>query len=53
MTGHTERDRENRQSKQQQYFGRVLRGVARDDFVLARTNRKQIIRPSNSGEYPS
>ena len=36
MTGGTERRRENRQSKQQQDFRRVLREVARDDFVQER-----------------
>ena len=39
MTGHTERDREDRQSKQQQDFRRVLRDVARDDFVQERQAR--------------
>jgi hypothetical protein len=33
MTGHTERRREFQQSKQAQDFRRVLRDVARDDFV--------------------
>jgi hypothetical protein len=41
MTGGTERDRENRQSKQQQEFRRVLRDVARDDFVQERQARDQ------------
>jgi hypothetical protein len=35
MTGATDRDREDRQSKQQQDFRRVLRDVARDDFSPA------------------
>ena len=39
MTGQTERDREERQSKQQQAFRRVLRDVARDDFVQERQAR--------------
>lgn len=39
MSGHTARDRESRQSKQQQDFQRVLRDVARDDFVQERQNR--------------
>jgi hypothetical protein len=36
MTGQTEREREQRQSKQQQDFRRVLRDIARDDFVQER-----------------
>ena len=36
MTGGTERRREDRQSKQQQAFRRVLRDVARDNFVQER-----------------
>jgi hypothetical protein len=39
MTGQTARDRENRQSKQQQDFRRTLRDVARDDFVQERQAR--------------
>jgi len=39
MAGNTERDREQRQSKQQQDFRRVLREVARDDFVQERQAR--------------
>jgi hypothetical protein len=38
--GATERDREHSQSKQQQQFRRVLREVARDDFVQERQDRK-------------
>lgn len=38
--GDTSRDREQRQSKQQQQFRRVLRDVARDDFVQERQERK-------------
>ena len=44
MEGATERDRENRQSKQQQDFRRVLRDVARDDFVQERQARKDELR---------
>jgi hypothetical protein len=40
MTGQSEREREQRQSKQQQQFRRVLRDVARDDFVQERQDRK-------------
>ena len=43
MRGKTERDREDRQSKQQQAFRRVLRDVARDDFVQERQAHKQEI----------
>jgi hypothetical protein len=39
MTGHTERDREERGSSQQQQFRRVLREVSRDDFVQERQRR--------------
>lgn len=39
MRGGTERDRENRQSRQHQDFQRVLRDVARDDFVKERQSR--------------
>ena len=39
MTGDCERDREERRSKQQQDFRRVLRDVARDDFVQERQVR--------------
>jgi hypothetical protein len=41
MKGGTERRREDRQSKQQQDFRRVLRDVARDDFVQERQARDQ------------
>lgn len=41
MRGDTERDREDRQSTQQQQFRRVLRDVARDDFVQERQARDQ------------
>lgn len=37
MRGGTARDREERQSKQQQQFRRAIRDVARDDFVQERT----------------
>jgi hypothetical protein len=40
MRGDTERDRAQYQSKQQQQFRRVLREVARDDFVQERQERK-------------
>jgi Protein of unknown function (DUF3102) len=40
LRGTTDRDREERQSKQQQQFRRVLRDVARDDFVQERQDRK-------------
>ena len=39
MTGNTERNREQRQSKQQQAFRRVLRDVAADTFVQERQSR--------------
>ena len=41
MRGDTERRREDRQSKQQQEFRRVLRDVARDDFIQERQARDQ------------
>lgn len=41
MRGDTERRREERQSKQQQDFRRVLRDVARDDFIQERQARDQ------------
>jgi hypothetical protein len=44
MRGDTERDREHRQSKQQQDFRRVLRDVARDDFVQERQARDDEIK---------
>jgi hypothetical protein len=44
MRGATERDREQRQSKQQQAFRRVLREVARDDFVQERQTRDDEIK---------
>jgi hypothetical protein len=44
FTGHTERDREHRQSTQQQQFRRILRDVARDDFVQERQARDDEIR---------
>lgn len=44
MTGHTGRDREDRQSTQQQQFRRVLRDVARDDFVQERQARDDEIK---------
>jgi hypothetical protein len=44
MTGQTEREREDRQSKQQQDFRRVLRDVARDDFVQERQTRDDEIK---------
>jgi hypothetical protein len=40
MIGNTTRDREERQSKQQQEFRRVMREVARDDFVQERQDRQ-------------
>jgi hypothetical protein len=40
LRGTTDRDREERQSKQQQAFKRVMRDVARDDFVQERQERK-------------
>lgn len=36
MTGRRDREREQRQSKQHQDFKKVLRDIARDDFVQAR-----------------
>jgi hypothetical protein len=44
MTGGTERRREGRQSTQQQAFRRVLRDVARDDFVQERQARDDEIK---------
>lgn len=44
MRGDTERAREQRQSKQQQAFRRVLRDVARDEFVQERQARDDEIR---------
>jgi hypothetical protein len=44
MRGGTERDREHRNSKQQQDFRRILRDVARDDFVQERQTRDDEIR---------
>jgi Protein of unknown function (DUF3102) len=44
MRGDTERDREHRQSTQQQQFRRILRDVARDDFVQERQARDDEIR---------
>jgi Protein of unknown function (DUF3102) len=44
MTGSTARDRAHRQSKTQQDFRRVLRDVARDDFVQERQARDDEIR---------
>jgi hypothetical protein len=44
MTGGTERRREDRQSTQQQAFRRVLRDVARDDFVQERQARDDEVR---------
>ena len=44
FTGHTERRREERQSTQQQNFRRVLRDVARDDFVQERQTRDDEIK---------
>lgn len=44
MTGQRERDREDRQSTQQQQFRRVLRDVARDEFVQERQARDDEIR---------
>jgi hypothetical protein len=46
MRGDTEREREDRQSRQQQDFRRVLRDVARDDFVQERQARDQTCRSS-------
>lgn len=42
--GATERDREHRQSTQQQQFRRVLRDVARDEFVQERQARDDEIK---------
>jgi hypothetical protein len=39
MSGATERDREHRTAKQQQDFRRMLRDVARDNFVDLRRAR--------------
>jgi len=44
FSGDTERDREHRQSTQQQQFRRVLRDVARDDFVQERQARDDEVR---------
>jgi hypothetical protein len=44
MRGDAERDRAHRQSKTQQDFRRVLRDVARDDFVQERQARDDEIR---------
>jgi len=44
MRGDAERDREHRQSTQQQQFRRVLREVARDDFVQERQARDDEIK---------
>ncbi|SRR6266436_3503908 len=44
MRGETERDREDRQSKQQQDFRRVLRDVAREEFVQERQTRDDEIK---------
>jgi Protein of unknown function (DUF3102) len=44
MDGDTERAREHRQSTQQQQFRRVLRDVARDDFVQERQARDDEIK---------
>jgi Protein of unknown function (DUF3102) len=44
MRGDTERRREERQSTQQQQFRRVLRDVARDDFVQERQARDDEIK---------
>jgi len=44
VTGHTERERGHRQSSQQQAFRRVLRDVARDDFVQERQTRDDEIK---------
>jgi Protein of unknown function (DUF3102) len=43
FSGHTEREREQRQSKTEQDFRRVLRDVARDDFVQERQALKDEI----------
>jgi hypothetical protein len=39
MTGHTERDRDARTSKQHQEFRRIMRDIPRDDFVRERQAR--------------
>jgi hypothetical protein len=44
MRGATEHQREDRQSKQQQAFRRVLRDVARDDFVQERQTHNDEIK---------
>jgi hypothetical protein len=44
FTGHTKRDRERYGSTQQQQFRRVLRDVARDDFVQERQAREDEIK---------
>lgn len=44
FTGGTDRRREDRQSTQQQQFRRVLREVARDDFVQERQAREDEVR---------
>jgi hypothetical protein len=44
MRGDSERRREDRQSTQQQAFRRVLRDVARDDFVQERQARDDEVR---------
>jgi hypothetical protein len=44
MRGDADREREQRQSKQQQEFRRVLRDVARDDFVQERQRQDEEIR---------
>jgi hypothetical protein len=44
MRGDTERNREHRQSPQQQAYRRVLRDVARDDFVQERQTRDDEIK---------
>jgi Protein of unknown function (DUF3102) len=44
FSGHTEREREQRQSKTEQEFRRALRDVARDDFVQDRQAKDDEIR---------
>lgn len=44
FSGHTDRDRERRQSTQQQAFRRVLRDVAADTFVQERQSRDDEVR---------
>jgi len=44
MTGRTDRDREYRQSSQQQAFRKVLRDVARDTFVQERQTHDEEIK---------